>query len=155
MTPIIAPATPPDLPAIFDLLDRSKLPRDGLGDHIATTLVARDGRHLVGTAALELYGASALLRSVAVAAEQRGRGLGQALTSAALDLARRRGVRTVYLLTETAADFFPKFGFRPIPRSEVDQAVLRSTEFTTACPASALVMKLQLAQSAIGRQPSA
>ncbi|HEY6208709.1 MAG TPA: hypothetical protein VIW28_06595, partial [Gemmatimonadales bacterium] len=65
---------------------------------------------------------------------------GAALTATALDLARRRGVRTVYLLTETAAGFFPKFGFHPIPRPAVDPAVLGSAEFTTACPASALVM---------------
>ena len=140
MPPVIQPAAPGDLLAILELLDRSKLPRAGLDAHVATTLVAKDGTRLVGTAALELYGASALLRSVAVSAEQRGRGLGATLTAAALDLARRRGVRTVYLLTETAAQFFPKFGFRPITRSDVDQAVLGSTEFTSACPASALVM---------------
>ncbi len=140
MPPIISPATPADLPAIFELLQRSALPRDGLDAHVATTLVARDANGLVGTAALELYGTAALLRSVAVAAEQRGRGLGAALTATALDLARRRGVRTVYLLTETAAEFFPRFGFRPVPRPAVDPAVLGSAEFTTACPASALVM---------------
>jgi len=140
MPPIISPATPADLPAIFELLQRSALPRDGLDAHVATTLVARDANGLVGTAALELYGTAALLRSVAVAAERRGRGLGAALTATALDLARRRGVRTVYLLTETAAEFFPRFGFRPIPRPAVDPAVLGSAEFTTACPASALVM---------------
>ncbi len=140
MPPIISPATPADLPAIFELLERSALPRDGLDAHVATTLVARDANGLVGTAALELYGTAALLRSVAVAAEQRGRGLGAALTATALDLARRRGVRTVYLLTEPAAEFFPRFGFRPVPRPAVDPAVLGSAEFTTACPASALVM---------------
>lgn len=141
MPSIISSASPADLPAILDLLDRSKLPRAGLDDHVVTTLVAKDANRLVGTAALELYGASALLRSVTVAAEQRGRGLGVALTAAALDLARRRGVRTVYLLTETAAQFFPRFGFQAIPRSDVDQAVLVSAEFTTACTASALVMR--------------
>ena len=130
--PVIAPATPADLPAILQLLEVSKLPRAELERHIGTTLVAKEGKQLVGTAALELYGTAALLRSVAVAAERRGHGLGQTLTAAALDLAHRRGVHTVYLLTETAAHFFPKFGFRPIPRSDVDQAVLRSYHpFTT------------------------
>ncbi len=140
MSPTITPAEPADLPAILELIDQSKLPRAGLAEHVATALVARDGKRIVGTAALELYGASALLRSVAVAAGRRGEGLGQALTAAALDLARRRGVRTVYLLTETAAQFFLRLGFRPITRADVDSAVLRSTEFTTAYPASALVM---------------
>jgi len=144
MSPTIGPAVPTDLPAILDLIDRSKLPSAGLEQHVGSTLVARDGDRIVGTAALELYGGSALLRSVAVAGELRGQGVGQALTNAALDLAKRRGVRTVYLLTETAAQFFPKFGFRPVPRTDVDPGVLESTEFTTACPASALAMALRL-----------
>ncbi|HJW82717.1 MAG TPA: amino acid acetyltransferase, partial [Anaerolineae bacterium] len=60
-----------DLPAIFTLLQRSSLPQDGLADHLAATLVARDGDRVVGSAALELYGESALLRSVAVDAALR------------------------------------------------------------------------------------
>lgn len=144
MTPDIAPAAPADLAAVFALLDANGLPRAGLDEHLATTLVARDQGRLVGCAALELYGRAALLRSVAVAAPLRGRGVGQALTSAALALARGRGVQTVYLLTETAAQFFPKFGFEVVTRASVEPAVLQSTEFTTACPASALVMALAL-----------
>jgi amino-acid N-acetyltransferase len=145
MSPTIGPAAPADLPAVLELIDRSKLPRAGLEQHVGSTLVARDGNRIVGTAALELYGGSALLRSVAVASELRGQGVGQALTRAALDLARSRGVQTVYLLTETAAGFFPKFGFRPVLRAEVDPAVTVSREFTTACPETALVMARPLA----------
>ncbi len=144
MPPTIAAATPADLPAIFQLLDDSGLPRAGLDAHLATTLVARDDGALVGTAALELYGTAALLRSVAVSYARRGRGLGQALTAAALDLGRERGVVTVYLLTETAGEFFPKFGFRRVARADVDAAVFGSAEFTTACPQSALVMARSL-----------
>ncbi len=140
MIPDITAATATDLPAIFALLDANRLPRAGLEEYVASTVVVREDGQIVGTAALELYGRSALLRSVAVAAPLRGRGVGQALTAAALNLARRRGVRTVYLLTETAAEFFPKFGFRPIDRAAVDPAVLASEEFTTACPSGALIM---------------
>ncbi len=103
-------------------------------------MIARDGDEVVGSAALEPYGAAALLRSVAVDARLRGEGLGQRLTRAALDLARDRGVATVYLLTETAADFFARFGFHAIDRSAVDAAVQQSVEFTSACPASAQVL---------------
>lgn len=126
------------------LLARSDLPGDGLAEHAATLLVARDGDRVVGSAALELYGHAALLRSVAVDAERRGTGLGQRLTDAALDLARQRGVRAVYLLTETAAEFFPRFGFRTLARDAVDPAVRESVEFTTLCPASATAMVLDL-----------
>jgi amino-acid N-acetyltransferase len=98
----------------------------------------------VGSAALELYGNAALLRSVAVDQNLRGQGLGQQLTRAALDLAGQHGVETVYLLTETATDFFPRFGFQPIARSAVAPAVQQSVEFTSACPASAAVLALDL-----------
>src|SRR3989442_7860643 len=144
MPPVITPATPADLPAILELLDGSNLPRAGLDAHVATTLVAKEGKQLVGTAALELYGECALLRSVAVAPELRGHGLGQELTRHALALAHRHKIKSVYLLTETAGGIFPRFGFRAIPRDAVHPAVQRSVEFTSACPASALVMRLEL-----------
>jgi len=144
----IAAATSADLPALLELLGQSALPTAGLADHLDTTLVAREAGHVVGSAALELYGTTALLRSVAVAPGLRGRGLGQELTRHALALARRRKIRTVYLLTETAGGFFPRFGFRAISRDAVDPAVQGSVEFTSACPTSALAMAAELERRA-------
>jgi len=133
-----------DLPAIVALLLANKLPRAGIEGQISTTLVARVAGRLVGCAAIEPYGAAGLLRSVAVELASRGRGLGEALTQASLDLAGGRGIKTLYLLTETAAGFFPRFGFRTISRTDVDPAVQRSVEFTSACPTSALVMQAEV-----------
>jgi amino-acid N-acetyltransferase len=130
--------------AVLDLLECCGLPEAGLSDHWATTLVARAGGTIVGSAALEMYDTAALLRSVAVDQTRRGQGLGQQLTQAALTLAKQQGVTEIYLLTETAADFFPRFGFQPIPRAQVAPAVQHSVEFTTACPASALAMMASL-----------
>ena len=144
MTIAIGSARSSELPAVLVLLERSGLPQAGLADHLVTTLVARDEDQVVGSAALELYGAAALLRSVAVASTLRGEGFGQRLTRAALDLARDRGVATVYLLPETAGDFFTRFGFHAIDRSAVDAAVQQSVEFRGACPASAQVLVASL-----------
>ena len=144
MSTTIERATAADLPAILELLRRSALPPAGLEAHLSTTLAARDGTRVVGCAALELYGASALLPSVAVDSARRGQGLGRQLADRACDLGRARGARTVYLLTTTAGDFFPKLGFRTITRAEVDPAVRQSIEFTSACPADALVMRREL-----------
>lgn len=146
---LIESATNNDIEDIHALLETNHLPVDGFYEHIGATLVARDRAtevtgKLLGNATLELYGQYALLRSVAVDERLRGRGLGQKLTQNALDMARQRGVDSVYLLTETAASFFPKFGFRPIGRDKVPAVVLQSVEFTTACPTSALVMQLDL-----------
>jgi N-acetylglutamate synthase-like GNAT family acetyltransferase len=137
-------ATAGDVPAIIALLERDKLPLVGLKEYVATALVAQRNGRIVGCAGVEIHGTAGLLRSVAVDESRRGEGLGHQLTQAALDLARARGVTTVYLLTTTAAAFFPRFGFREIARDDVDPAVQRSVEFTTACPADAVTMRADL-----------
>lgn len=140
----IEPAQPADLAAILDLLDSHRLPQAEVERHLDTALVARSGERIVGCAVIEPYESAGLLRSVAVAQSQRGLGVGIRLTEAAIHLAQSRGIRALYLLTETAAGFFPRFGFRPISRDEVDPAVRDSIEFTRACPASALAMRKDL-----------
>ena len=140
----IGPARAEDLPAILALLERNRLPLAEIERHLGAVVVAREGARLIGCAAVERYGTAGLLRSVAVEADARGRGLGHRLTDAALECARRHGVRTVYLLTETAAGFFPRLGFRPIARESVAPAVRRSVEFMSACPESALAMVKEL-----------
>jgi len=133
-----------DLPDILALLKAAALPVAGIENHIETVLVARDSERLFGCAAVEVYGQAGLLRSVAVEAARRGEGLGERLTRAALELARQRGVRNIYLLTTTASHFFPRFGFTAIPRSDLDQTLAQSEELRGACPASALAMRASL-----------
>jgi len=133
-----------EAPAIMALLESCELPQDGLSDHLATTIVARYSGNVVGSAALELYGENALLRSVAVEESMRGQGLGRRLTASAMNLARQRGIAEIYLLTQTASSFFSRFGFKPISRSDVPGSVQNSVEFRKACPATALVMKMDL-----------
>lgn len=133
-----------DLPAILSLLDQHRLPHAAIERYLGDALVARAGDRVIGCAALERYDAAALLRSVAVAAERHGTGLGTRLTAATLEYARAHGVRTVYLLTETAADFFPRFGFHPVARADVAPAVRQSPEFTGACAETAVAMVTEL-----------
>jgi amino-acid N-acetyltransferase len=129
-----------DLDAVRRLLTAQHLPPDGLDDHVATLLVARQDDVVVGSAALEVYRDGALLRSVAVAAELQRRGLGRDLTDAAIRMARDLGVADLYLLTTTAERFFPKFGFRTIDREDVPTSVRESVEFRSACPSTAFVL---------------
>lgn len=140
---VVESARVEDAAAIFDLLARNRLPLDGLAD-LANAVVVREGDRVAGVAALELYDHAALLRSVAVDAALQGRGVGHQLTEAALQLARDRGVTSVYLLTTTAAGFFPRFGFTEIARDDVPAAVRASVEFTSACPSTAIVMMRRL-----------
>ena len=130
-----------DADAIDRILTLNHLPLEGLRDHLATTLVAREGGAVIGTAALEVYADGALLRSVAVAPGRRHQGLGGALTEAALELAADLHAPAVFLLTTTADRYFPRFGFAPIERADVPVSVQQSVEFTSACPSSAVVMR--------------
>jgi amino-acid N-acetyltransferase len=134
-----------DAESIARLLRASELPEAGVFDRLASTLVARDEERVVGTAALEIYGEQALLRSVAVASDQQGLGVGKTLTEAALQLGKNIGIRQVYLLTTTAVAYFPRFGFMPIDRNAVPAPVQQSVEFHGACPASAVAMTRSLA----------
>ena len=140
----IRPATPQDLTALQTLLAEASLPLDGIENHLTTAVVAQQNKELVGSAALELYGTAALLRSVAVKESLQGTGLGSQLVKVILDMALQRGVNEIYLLTETAVGYFPRFGFQSINREDVAPAVQQSIEFTSACPASAQVMRLNV-----------
>jgi amino-acid N-acetyltransferase len=137
----IGPVRPEEVEALLALLTNSRLPLDGLRDHLETAIVAREGGRIIGSAALEVYADGALLRSVAVAPDVQGQGLGRSLTQAAIALARERRSPALYLLTTTAADYFPRFGFRRIERAAVPDSVAASIEFTSACPATAIVMQ--------------
>jgi arsenate reductase (thioredoxin) len=126
------------------LITVNHLPLDGLRDHFGKAIVARQKSEIVGSAALEVYGDGVLLRSVAVRPTLQRQGVGQRLTLAAIALAQGLGISAVYLLTETASQFFPRFGFETVMRDAIPESVKQSVEFTTACPYSALAMALHI-----------
>ena len=140
----IDPAQPEDAPAVLRLLQLNHLPLEGLTDWLGTTLVARRNGQIIGSAALEVYKDGALLRSVAVAPEAQGQGLGHELTAATIRLAETLNAPALDLLTTTAERFFPRFGFERIARADVPATVQTSIEFTSACPSSATVMRKSL-----------
>ena len=141
---VIEAATSADLQYVLDLLNQSGLPLDGLVEHLATTLLARHSERIVGSAALESHSEGVLLRSVAVAPDVQGQGVGRALSEAAIDRARQMGAPAIFLLTTTAERYFPKLGFERVDRAAVPESVMASVEFKSACPASAVVMRQSL-----------
>ena len=140
----IGPLREGEIDEVHALLRASSLPVEGLDNHLDTVLVARRGDQVLGIVALEVYADGALLRSLAVAEAERGQGLGVELTQAVIELARARGVGVLFLFTETAMAFFPRFGFATVTRADVPDGVRGSVEFTTVCPESATVQTLRL-----------
>lgn len=139
------PASPEDLPEVLALVRSFDLPTDGVSEAFPQAYaVARRGSDLVGVAGLELYDDVGLLRSVAVAAQERSRGLGRALVTDRLAVARKQRLKCVCLLTLTAADYFRGLGFRDIERARAPASVQQAPEFMTLCPASAVCLMLSL-----------
>jgi amino-acid N-acetyltransferase len=98
------------------------------------------GATLEGVVGVEIYGTVALLRSLAVVALKRGCGLGTRLLAHAEQHAIEKGVRTVFLLTNTAEAYFNKRGYSVISRESAPEAIRNTAEFTSVCPASSTLM---------------
>jgi amino-acid N-acetyltransferase len=134
-----------DGPAIAALLAEASLPVPDADDAPVRMVVTREAGRVIGCAGWERHGPAALLRSVAVRAEARKRGVGLALVRAALMQVAVEGVREVVLLTNDADPFFAKLGFVRIERAALPEPVRASRQVTTACCASAVSMRLPLA----------
>ena len=136
----IRAATSQDLNAVEDLLSASNLPLDGVKDNFSSFVVADDQNGIVGAIGLEKFGSVALLRSAVVSPAYRGSGVGSKLVEKVLERAEEDGIEELFLLTTSAENYFPRFGFTRTTRSAVPLAVRASAEFQGACPDSAAVM---------------
>ncbi len=141
---LIRTATDADLDAVQRLLAASGLPIDGVEENFADFIVAEERHDIAGVIGMERYGAAGLLRSAAVSPAARGSGLGSQLVKKLLERASEQGVRDVYLLTTTAEEYFPRFGFVRAARTEAPASLRASREFQGACPDTAILMKRAL-----------
>jgi amino-acid N-acetyltransferase len=133
-----------DVPAIEALLASADLPLEGAAAAFASGVVVREDGRIVGAASIEPYGRAGLLRSVVVAPDRRGTGVGRTVVAAAETLARELDMTELYLLTETAEAWFPRLGYRPIDRTAVPAAVRGSIEFTNLCVDTGVAMRRDL-----------
>jgi amino-acid N-acetyltransferase len=110
-------ATPSDLQAVRALLRRCELPIEDLTPkHLEHFVLCHVRDRVVGSVGLEVVpGEAALLRSLAVAPEERARGVGRELWACAREQAGTLAVRRLYLLTTTAESLFRKWGFGGYP----------------------------------------
>ena len=93
-----------------------------------------------GVVGLELFGAIALLRSLAVVSSRQRVGLGSKLVAHAEDYARSHGIKSLYLLTNTAESFFKHRGYKRTGRDDAPPAIRETKEFSEICPVSSAFM---------------
>lgn len=142
----VVPARRKDMPAVRALLESVHLPTDGATDDAAGSyFYLRNEKGVDGCVGLEVVGEDAILYNLAVSRDARGTGFGWLLADVAVQWARHRGCRRVYLLTESASDFFgAKLGFRVVDRSTVSPAVADTVTFRSSTDSKFVAMRLDL-----------
>ena len=133
-----------DLNSLQLLLRRSELVYEEIENHLGNFFVIKVENKVVGCAGIEQYEDVGLLRSVVIDVEFQGRGLGRKIVGKMIDYALTKGIVNLYLLTNSAEDFFKKFDFKIIPRSDVDSRIQQTYEYTTGCEETASVMVKRL-----------
>jgi amino-acid N-acetyltransferase len=104
------------------MLFRSK---SDIFENIQAFLVAEDGEGMPGCCALEVIWADlSEVKSLAVDAQCRGKGVGKALVQAVVAMAVQLGVSRVFALT-LEPDFFTRMGFGLVDRSTLPMKVWR------------------------------
>lgn len=132
-----------DFAAIRELLLTNNLPVVGVEEHIEEFMIAEQ-TDLVGVMGALQENKKGLIRSFAVAASLRKNGVGLALLQSMKERLKQQGVKDVYLLTETARDYFKKRGFTEIIREEMPQTLLKESGLDQACPCSSYCLKYLL-----------
>jgi argininosuccinate lyase / amino-acid N-acetyltransferase len=128
-------AKPADAPEIFALIARYAaqgllLPRneDEIRRNISHFLVLEEKGRLAGCVGLEIYALDlAEIRSLAVAKDLQGRGLGARMIEYALEVARRRAIWRVFAVTH-APQFFLRQGFESVSRQTLTEKIERDCQ---------------------------
>ncbi len=143
MSLIIRPAAAEDLGPTIELLQAAGLPTaDISAEHLL--FVAEDTQIIQGVIGRELFGVTALLRSLVVSPDARGIGIGPALITALEAACMTDRVREIWLLTIDADKFFAKLGFVKRERADAPDAIRNTQEYSGLCPGDAVLMSKRL-----------
>lgn len=136
-----------DIERIEHLLKECSLPYNDLNKYIQNFVVAENNNIIIGVGGFEKYGDASLIRSLAVISEYRGIGVGGKIYALLERKISNVGINKLYLLTETATDYFKKVGFTIRVRENIPEAILRTKQFRELCPSTAFVMYNELRES--------
>lgn len=135
---------PAQLPQLEALLAGNSLPVEDCAEQAENFYGIFERDRLIAAGGLQPAGEYFLLRSVVVDPACRGRGLARELSEFLLGRAEAANSPAVYLLTETAAEYFIRLGFVPAARGQVPEAVRQTRQFSSLCPDSAQCLVLRL-----------
>ena len=137
-------ALPDDLEKIVDILERSGLPTVDCEEHLSNFFVMEDANRILGVGGFQSFGNIALVRSMAVEKRCRGRGVGGMLYKGIEKKALSLGIKELYLLTDSAVEFFKNIGFTQIVRTKAPTQIMASRQFQALCAKTTAVMHKHL-----------
>ncbi len=140
MAIIINVATASQKEEIEKLLKENDLPVDDINNPAIYFFTANEDEKLLGVVGLEKYDRIALLRSLAVSEECKGKGIGMTLVRNFENWCRENSVDEIYLLTTTADQYFLKKGFLVVSRENVPEVIKGTSQFKDICPSTAVVL---------------
>jgi N-acetylglutamate synthase-like GNAT family acetyltransferase len=100
-----------DLSAIKELLESSGLPANDIEAHLVNFIVAKESNKVIGVGGWETCNEFALLRSFSVNKNHKCLGVAERILTLVEEHIVSLGVRGFYLLTDTALNYFERFGF--------------------------------------------
>ena len=124
-------------------LKQQQLPVSDINEN-TLLYVLMDAEKMIGTAGLEIFDDCALLRSVSLVQDARGKGYGKVLNEQIEQCAKESGINCMYLITTTAEKFFDRQGYCVIDRTTAPDAIKQTEQFTGLCPSSAVLMKKRI-----------
>jgi amino-acid N-acetyltransferase len=142
--PVLRFANRGDEGKIKSLLSEANLPAEDISKHLQNFIVAEKDHEIIGTIGIEVLGELGLLRSLAVRPMYQKKGLGSRLVKQIISFAYNKNLKTLFLLTSTAAGFFKKHGFTEIQRDQAPRTVQNTKEFRMLCPNNEVCMSKNL-----------
>ena len=136
----IDPSLDRDAPIINQILAEVNLHPIDFKEENVIIFKALKSKHIAGIVGLEIYHDIGLLRSLAVRPVYRGQKIGKSLIDHLTHHAIRGGLKEIWLLTETAEDYFAKQGFKTVDRTLVSPLIKTCRQYRVLCPDSAIVM---------------
>ena len=136
----IVPVTQNNFSSALNLLKINQLPTEDISE-TTKLFVLEDEQNIRGTIAIEYSGKEGLLRSLSVDENKRNNGYGKTLVGFIEKFASEQGVKNLYLLTTTAESFFAGKAYVKVERNSIPEFIRESSEFSSVCPSSAVVMK--------------
>jgi len=135
---------PEHLNQLEALLNSNGLPAEDCAEQGDIFCGIFDHDELIAAGGLQAAADYSLLRSIVVEPRCRGRGLAREIAEFLLEQARSQGRAAVYLLTETAAEYFENLGFRLVARAQVPDVIASTRQFSSLCPDSATCLVTEL-----------